>query len=127
MTKAPDRLGGGLVARWPAHLLRRLPAAGTCLSAARRLRQRGRLSRTLCRTPDWADLDEQAAELYRWGWQEGRDGKAAREKLSAYDKPQPAATEATERDCLVARHGIRACPTTDRCATCDRAPTKEQP
>ncbi|MFE4818576.1 hypothetical protein ACFRFU_19515 [Streptomyces sp. NPDC056704] len=49
-----------------------------------------------CRTPDWADLDEQAVELYRWGWQEGRDGKAAREKLSAYDKPQLAATEAPE-------------------------------
>jgi hypothetical protein len=47
---------------------------------------------TFCRTPDWADLREQAAELYRWGWQEGRDGKARRATLSAYDKPR----EATE-------------------------------
>lgn len=45
---------------------------------------------TLCRTPDWADLDEQAAELYRWGWEEGRAGKPVRGTLSAYDKPLPA-------------------------------------
>ena len=42
-----------------------------------------------CRQPDWDDLMEQADELYRWGWQEGRAGKPAREALSAYDKPQP--------------------------------------
>jgi hypothetical protein len=53
-----------------------------------------------CRTPDWADLDEQAAELYRWGWQEGCDGKAARETLSAYDKPrqEPATAPVTAQD-----------------------------
>lgn len=45
---------------------------------------------TLCRTPDWADLDVQALELYRWGWTEGRAGKSPRETLSAYDKPQEA-------------------------------------
>ncbi|MFD4547233.1 hypothetical protein [Streptomyces sp. NPDC058466] len=47
-----------------------------------------------CRTPDWADLGEQAVELYRWGWQEGRAGKVAREALSAYDKPREAGEEA---------------------------------
>lgn len=41
-----------------------------------------------CRTPDWDDLREQAAGLYRWGWTEGRDGRPARETLSAYDKPR---------------------------------------
>lgn len=41
-----------------------------------------------CRTPDWNDLSEQAVELYRWGWSEGRAGKPAREALSAYDMPQ---------------------------------------
>ncbi|HEY9375213.1 hypothetical protein [Streptomyces sp.] len=43
-----------------------------------------------CRTPDWNDLREQADELYRWGWQEGRAGKPARGRLSAYDKPPQA-------------------------------------
>ena len=43
---------------------------------------------TLCRDPNWADLYERAVEVYRWGWQEGRDGKPARETLSAYDKPR---------------------------------------
>lgn len=46
---------------------------------------------TLCRKPDWDDLREQAAELYRWGWGEGAAGKPAREALSAYDKPREAA------------------------------------
>ncbi len=41
-----------------------------------------------CRTPDWADLYEQATVLYRWGWEEGKAGKDAREKLTAYDKPR---------------------------------------
>ncbi|AVH59965.1 MULTISPECIES: hypothetical protein [Streptomyces] len=51
-----------------------------------------------CRTPDWADLGEQATALYRWGWEEGRDGKAARETLSAYDKPreEPEASRAID-------------------------------
>jgi hypothetical protein len=47
-----------------------------------------------CRQPDWGDLMEQAIELYRWGWQEGRAGKPARGRLSAYDKPQPEAEPA---------------------------------
>lgn len=41
-----------------------------------------------CRTPDWADLMEQAVDLYRWGWQEGRAGRAERGTLSAYDQPR---------------------------------------
>ncbi|NUS82749.1 MAG: hypothetical protein HOY75_08345 [Streptomyces sp.] len=41
-----------------------------------------------CRRPDWDDLLEQADELYRWGWNEGRDGHAMRTRLSAYDKPR---------------------------------------
>jgi len=41
-----------------------------------------------CRTPDWDDLCEQADELYRWGWNEGRDSKPMRTRLSAYDKPR---------------------------------------
>ncbi|WP_399559546.1 hypothetical protein OIA45_48920 (plasmid) [Streptomyces chartreusis] len=41
-----------------------------------------------CRTPDWDDLCEQAHELYRWGWNEGRDSKPMRTRLSAYDKPR---------------------------------------
>ena len=45
---------------------------------------------TLCRDPDWGDLQQQAVELYRWGWSEGRAGKPAREVLSAYDKPREA-------------------------------------
>jgi hypothetical protein len=43
----------------------------------------------LCRVPDWDDLMEQAEELYRWGWEEGRAGQEARTKLSAYDRPTP--------------------------------------
>lgn len=43
-----------------------------------------------CRKPDWDDLMEQAVELYRWGWQEGRAGKPPRDTLSSYDKPQEA-------------------------------------
>ncbi|GLP64272.1 hypothetical protein TUSST3_08920 [Streptomyces sp. TUS-ST3] len=43
-----------------------------------------------CRKPDWDDLMEQAVELYRWGWQEGRAGKPPRDTLSAYEKPQEA-------------------------------------
>ena len=43
---------------------------------------------TFCRQPDWKDLAEQAGELYRWGWQEGRAGAAARTTLSAYDQPR---------------------------------------
>jgi hypothetical protein len=60
-----------------------------------------------CRTPDWADLDEQAAELYRWGWQEGRAGAAARDTLSAYDRP-PAGEQSvglTPCTCRQAVHG----------------------
>jgi hypothetical protein len=41
-----------------------------------------------CRIPDWDDLREQADELYRWGWNEGRDGKPMRTHLSAYDRPR---------------------------------------
>lgn len=41
-----------------------------------------------CRQPGWKDLAEQASELYRWGWQEGRAGGAVRNTLSAYDRPQ---------------------------------------
>lgn len=47
---------------------------------------------TLCGKPDWADLNEQAAGLYRWGWQEGRDGKPLRGLLRAYEQPVPACT-----------------------------------
>ena len=55
----------------------------------------------LCHTPNWDDLMEQAAELYRWGWQEGRDGKPARQTLTAYDKPRDnaAGDGPTVRDC----------------------------
>lgn len=41
-----------------------------------------------CRAPDWDDLREQADELYRWGWTEGRDDQDVRTHLSAYDKPR---------------------------------------
>ncbi|MFG3585070.1 hypothetical protein [Streptomyces sp. NPDC047990] len=54
-----------------------------------------------CRTPDWADLYEQAGILFRWGREEGLAGKPPRERLSAYDRPRddqepPTATEATD-------------------------------
>lgn len=39
----------------------------------------------LCRVPDWNDLMEQATELYRWGWEEGRAGRDQRTQLSAFD------------------------------------------
>lgn len=42
---------------------------------------------TLCRTPDWADLYEQAETLFRWGREEGLAGKPPRATLSAYDRP----------------------------------------
>lgn len=58
---------------------------------------------TLCRKPDWGDLMEQADELYRWGWTEGRAGKAPREALSAYDKPR----EASDGE-LAGRNGDRS-------------------
>jgi hypothetical protein len=48
----------------------------------------------LCRTPDWNDLSDQAAELYRWGWDEGRAGREPRTQLSAYDKPRPEGDQA---------------------------------
>jgi hypothetical protein len=41
-----------------------------------------------CRTPDWADLNEQAVQLYRWGREEGLAGRPSRETLSAYDMPR---------------------------------------
>lgn len=47
----------------------------------------------LCRVPDWADLYEQATELYRWGWQEGSAGHPQRTHLSAYEKPRPKADQ----------------------------------
>ena len=56
-----------------------------------------------CRKPDWDDLMEQADELYRWGWTEGRAGKAPREALSAYDKPR----EAPDGE-LAGRNGARS-------------------
>ncbi len=43
---------------------------------------------TLCHTPDWNDLREQADELYQWGWNEGHDGQNMRTHLTAYDKPR---------------------------------------
>ncbi|MGW3196282.1 hypothetical protein ACWDBD_17185 [Streptomyces sp. NPDC001118] len=41
-----------------------------------------------CRTPDWADLYEQAVQLYRWGREEGLAGRPPRETISAYDMPR---------------------------------------
>lgn len=58
-----------------------------------------------CRTPDWADLYEQAVQLYRWGREEGLAGKPPRETLSAYDMPReddraggPTVAEAASQD-----------------------------
>jgi hypothetical protein len=45
---------------------------------------------TLCHTPDWDDLMEQALALYQWGHQEGLAGHPRRKTLSAYDKPREA-------------------------------------
>ncbi|WP_399553870.1 hypothetical protein OG473_39405 (plasmid) [Streptomyces anulatus] len=42
---------------------------------------------TLCRTPDWTDLYEQADALFRWGREEGLAGKPSRTTISAYDRP----------------------------------------
>lgn len=42
---------------------------------------------TLCRTPDWRDLYEQAVTLFRWGREEGLAGKPPRATISAYDRP----------------------------------------
>jgi len=80
---------------------------------------------TLCRTPDWNDLREQAAELYRWGWQEGRDGKPARETLSAYDKPREA-TEATGA-CIHPDGYDGECPCPPNCSCCKVAPAEGPP
>lgn len=40
-----------------------------------------------CRTPDWADLYQEAEALFRWGREEGLAGLPPRERLSAYDRP----------------------------------------
>ncbi|MFF9240070.1 hypothetical protein ACF1AL_14720 [Streptomyces sp. NPDC014801] len=47
-----------------------------------------------CRTPDWADLYGEAVQLYRWGRDDELAGRPPREKLSAYDMPRSALTEA---------------------------------
>lgn len=41
-----------------------------------------------CRTPDWADLHQQAVQLYQWGRDEGLAGRPPRETISAYDMPR---------------------------------------
>lgn len=41
-----------------------------------------------CRNPDWKDLAEQAAVLYRWGREEALAGRSPRDHLSAYDMPR---------------------------------------
>jgi hypothetical protein len=58
---------------------------------------------TLCRTPDWNDLAEQANALYQWGREEALAGKPPRDHLSAYDMPreQPDAGP-TVRECAEA-------------------------
>lgn len=43
---------------------------------------------TLCHTPDWNDLMEQAHALYQWGYQEGLAAHPPRKTLSAYDRPR---------------------------------------
>lgn len=85
-----------------------------------------------CRQPDWKDLDEQAVDLYRWGWQEGRTGRAARASLSAYDRPrgEPAAglTPCTCRQAIHAREHQHA--PIDGCTWCSaraESPPGEQP
>jgi hypothetical protein len=45
---------------------------------------------TLCGTPDWRDLTEQANGLFRWGRAEALAGSPLREHLSAYEKPREA-------------------------------------
>lgn len=79
----------------------------------------------LCRTPDWKDLMEQAVDLYRWGWQEGRTGGAVRATLSAYDRPadggQPAGlTPCTCRQAVHAREHRR--PAVPGCPWCAAQP-----
>ena len=83
---------------------------------------------TLCRTPDWADLMEQAVDLYRWGWQEGRAGGAARGTLSAYDRPtdgeQP--DRLTPCTCRQAVHGREHRHTpVDGCPWCAEQPAHD--
>lgn len=82
---------------------------------------------TLCRTPDWADLMEQAIDLYRWGWQEGRAGGATRGTLSAYDRPsdgEPAAglTPCTCRQSVHTREHRTPVPT---CPWCTPKPDRQ--
>ncbi|THA22756.1 hypothetical protein E6R18_32945 [Streptomyces sp. A1277] len=48
---------------------------------------------TLCGTPDWTDLYEQAETLFRWGREEGLAGKPPRVTISAYDRPTERAPE----------------------------------
>lgn len=65
------------------------------------------LREVLAQTPA---LSVAKADLARW------------RAVLAEDQPGPAATQATERDCLFRRDGCRPCLTSDRCATCDTAP-----
>lgn len=67
-----------------------------------------------CRTPDWADLYEQAVQLYRWGREEGLAGKPPKATISAYEMPReddpaagPSVAEAAANDRLwpLEKHG----------------------
>ncbi|MFD7868029.1 hypothetical protein [Streptomyces sp. NPDC059783] len=65
---------------------------------------------TLCRTPDWADLYEQADALFRWGREEGLAGKPPRTSISAYDRPTETDDHAPghvylSTGCLHGQHG----------------------
>ena len=55
---------------------------------------------TLCGTPDWRDLYEQAEALFWWGREEGLAEKPPRATISAYDRP-------TEHEPKCAGMGVR--------------------
>lgn len=81
-----------------------------------------------CRKPDWTDLMEQAVDLYRWGWQEGRAGAAARATLSAYDRPHDGKPPAglTACTCRQAVHGREHQQTpVDGCPWCAAQPDSQ--
>lgn len=43
---------------------------------------------TLCHTPDWNDLHQQARTIYQWGREEALAGRGPRDFLTACDMPQ---------------------------------------
>jgi hypothetical protein len=74
--------------------------------------------RNIDRIPQQVDPDTDEGRAYTAGWQTALN--AVRTELVDEAVSGPAATQATERDCLFGRGG-RPCPASEPCATCDRA------